>query len=105
MKRAISLLLALTLFLLLATAALASSPAYGSEVWLQETKLQDGVVLSDNIFWSGSYDKPRHEYYITYSPGGAAFEPETVPEPDAPAPDGDIPGWLLKDTFAQINSP
>ena len=95
MKRAISLLLALTLFLLLATAALASSPAYGSEVWLQETKLQDGVVLSDNIFWSGSYDKPRHEYYITYSPGGAAFEPETVPEPDAPAPDGDIPGWLL----------
>ena len=95
MKRAISLLLALTLFLLLATAALASSPAYGSEVWLQETRLQDGVVLSDNIFWSESYDKPRHEYYITYSPGGAAFEPETVPEPDAPAPDGDIPGWLL----------
>ena len=103
MKRAISLLLALTLLFVLAPAALASSAAYGSDVWLQDTTLQSGVVLSDNIFWSDSYSKPRHEYYITYSPGGAAADVPQLPDwtgPDNGAPDNggadsDIPGWLL----------
>ena len=94
MKRALSFLLALTLLFVLAPAALASSAAYGSDVWLQDTTLQNGVVLSDNIFWSDSYNKPRHEYYITYSPGGTALpELSTPADPDSPA-DG-IPDWLL----------
>ena len=97
MKRAISLLLALMLLFVLAPAAMASSAAYGSDVWLQNTMLQNGVVLSDNIFWSDSYDKPRHEYYITYSPSGSAVTPELPDqtEPDLPDLDDNIPGWLL----------
>ena len=68
MKRAASLILALALVLTLFPAtAQAASPAYGSEVWLRDTALQEGVTLSENIFWSSGYDKPRHEYYITYT--------------------------------------
>ena len=71
MKRATSLLLTLALVLtLMPGSARAASAAYGSDVWLRDTVLQDGVVLSENIFWSGNYSQPRHEYYITYSPGG-----------------------------------
>ena len=66
MKRAVSLVLAFILAIGLSPAALAASAAYGSDVWLKDTVLQDGVVLSDNTFWSGGYDRPRHEYYITY---------------------------------------
>lgn len=29
-----------------------------------------GAVLSDNIYWSDYYSQLRHEYYITYTPGG-----------------------------------
>lgn len=70
MKRAISLtvFLALTLSLLSAPAQCASN-AYGSDVWLRDAALQDGVTYSENIFWSSGYDKPRHEYYFTYTPG------------------------------------
>ena len=99
MKRAVSLLMALTLLLVLAPAALASSAAYGSAVWLQDTTLQSGVVLSDNIFWSGSYSKPRHEYYITYSPGGAVPELPVTTDPGgmggSSTGDSVIPDWLL----------
>ncbi|MDE7246148.1 MAG: phosphodiester glycosidase family protein, partial [Oscillospiraceae bacterium] len=88
MKRAISLILALVLVLALTPCALADSPAYGSSVWLQDTNLQNGVVMSDNVFWSDAYGKPRHEYYITYSPGGSVPErPPAVPETPAPEPE------------------
>ena len=95
MKRATSLLLTLALVLtLMPGSARAASAAYGSDVWLRDTVLQDGVVLSENIFWSGNYSQPRHEYYITYSPGG--YTPDASWERE----DGDgggeeIPGWLL----------
>ena len=70
MKRAASLILALALALsLLPAQARAASPAYGSDVWLRDTALQDGVTYSENIFWSSGYEKPRHEYYFTYTPG------------------------------------
>lgn len=71
MKKAISTILSLALLLTMApTAARAYSAAYGSEIWLQDTALQDGAVLSDNIYWSDYYSQLRHEYYITYTPGG-----------------------------------
>lgn len=74
MKKAFSLFLALALVLTLTpTASLAASDAYGSEIYLRDTVLQEGAVLSDNIYWSGSYDKPRHEYYVTYTPGANVF--------------------------------
>ena len=58
---------------LLPAQARAASPAYGSDVWLRDTALQDGVTYSENIFWSSGYEKPRHEYVFTYTPGvGAA---------------------------------
>lgn len=70
MKRAVTLILSLALALTLSPArALAASAAYGSEVWLKDTALQDGAVLSDNIYWSDYYSQLRHEYYITYTPG------------------------------------
>ncbi len=47
MKRATSLLLTLALVLtLMPGSARAASAAYGSDVWLRDTVLQDGVVLS-----------------------------------------------------------
>lgn len=96
MKRATSLLLTLVLALTLVPGtALAASAAYGSDVWLQDTVLQDGVVLSDNIFWSGNYSQPRHEYYITYSPSGGTYIPSMDGSWDHGAGDEDIPGWLL----------
>lgn len=96
MKRATSLLLTLVLALTLAPdTALAASAAYGSDVWLQDTVLQDGVVLSDNIFWSGNYSQPRHEYYITYSPSGGTYIPSMDGSWDHEAGGEDIPGWLL----------
>ena len=70
MKRAVSLSLSLALTLaLLPAQARAASPAYGSDVWLRDTPLQDGVTYSENIFWSSGYEKPRHEYVFTYTPG------------------------------------
>lgn len=70
MKRAVSLILALALVLSLApVTAQAASPAYGNEVWLQDTVLHEGVTLSDNIYWSTYYSQLRHEYYMTYTPG------------------------------------
>lgn len=70
MKRAASLILALVLALaLLPAQARAASPAYGSDVWLRDATLQDGVTYSENIFWSSGYEKPRHEYFFTYTPG------------------------------------
>jgi len=71
MKRAAAIILALilTLSLISTVAFAASSPAYGSEVWLRDTVIQNGVTYSENIFWSSGYDKPRHEYYFTYTPG------------------------------------
>lgn len=103
MKRAASLILALALVLtLLPATAQATSPAYGSEVWLRDTALQEGVTLSENIFWSSGYDKPRHEYYITYTPsGGGSYgtdRPITGTDPGQPAPppeDTEKPNWLL----------
>lgn len=83
MKRAISLLVSLALALsLLPAAARASSPAYGSDVWLRDVSLQEGVTYSENIFWSGDYDKPRHEYYFTYTPGlGGNLTPAAEEQP------------------------
>ena len=107
MKRAISLFLSLVLVLALlpASTALADSQAYGQEVWLRSAAIGDGVVYSENIFWSDGYNKPRHEYYFTYSPaGGLPDLPPLTPTipvgPDAPGEstppaDEDIPGWLL----------
>ena len=68
MKRAVSLILTLALVLALGPSAAAYSAAYGDEVWLRETQLHDGVTLSENIYWSGGYDQPRRESYITYAP-------------------------------------
>lgn len=117
-KKSTAALLAIVLLLSLAPLALADSPAYGSEVWLQDTVLQDGVVLSDNIFWSNYYSQFRHEYFITYTPGGwqstelpgeMELPGETeLPDDGEPAggddssgedsrePDTDIPPWLLR---------
>ena len=70
MKRATSLIVSLALVLaLLPAPARAASSAYGSDVWLRDTRLQEGVTYSENIFWSSGYDKPRHEYFFTYTPG------------------------------------
>ena len=88
MKRALSLVLSLILVLALlpASTALADSQAYGQEVWLRSAAIGDGVVYSENIFWSGGYDKPRHEYYFTYSPAGGLSNlpaaPFTPPSPE-----------------------
>ena len=113
MKRAASLTLALVLAVsLLPSTALANSPAYGSEVWLRDTALQEGVTLSENIFWSSGYDKPRHEYYITYTPtGGGSYgtdRPATGTEvdpgqPDPPPTDTDKPNWLLSAGAAALS--
>ena len=73
MKKALSLLLTCALMLtILPTTAFARSEAYGSEVWLRDTALQNNVTISDNIYWSDYYSQLRHEYYFTYTPGGAA---------------------------------
>lgn len=111
MKRAVSLFLALVLTLTIfpASSALAASQAYGEEVWLRSAPIGEGVVYSENIFWSAGYDKPRHEYVFTYSPGGGLpggglpFDPVPSPEPGNPAVpadpvppvDEEIPDWLL----------
>ena len=98
MKRALSLVLSLALALaLLPASARAASSAYGSDVWLRDTPLQEGVTYSENIFWSGSYDKPRHEYFFTYTPGiggnlpSAWGNPTQFPSSDA----GQPPSWVL----------
>lgn len=71
MKKAITLILSLAMLLTLSPiGARAYSSAYGSEVWLRDTPLQNGAVLSDNIYWSDYYGQLRHERYITYTPGG-----------------------------------
>lgn len=73
MKKALSLILTIAMMLsLLSATASAYSQAYGSEVWLRDTALQDNVTISDNIYWSDYYSQLRHEYYFTYTPGGAA---------------------------------
>lgn len=72
MKKAETLLLTLAMLLTLwpvQALAAGESGAYGSEVWLQDTELQRGAVLSDNMYWSDYYQQLRHEYYITYTPG------------------------------------
>lgn len=99
MKRAAAMILALvlTLTLLPAPARAASSPAFGSEIWLRDTILQNGVTYSENIFWSGSYDKPRHEYYFTYTPGiggnlPSAWADEPAGDPNT-SPFG-LPSWM-----------
>ena len=72
MKKATALFLTLALLVTLWPArALAAneSDAYGSEVWLQDTELQRGAVLSDNMYWSEYYQQLRHEYFVTYTPG------------------------------------
>lgn len=94
MKRAVSLVLAFILAIGLSPAALAASAAYGSDVWLKDTVLQDGVVLSDNTFWSGGYDRPRHEYYITYSPGASGGSPSV----------SGLPSWLLDPSMSADQS-
>lgn len=115
MKRALSLVLSLILFLALlpASTALADSQAYGQEVWLRSAAIGDGVVYSENIFWSGGYDKPRHEYYFTYSPAGGLSNlpsaPFTPPSPedaggDPPPADEDIPGWLLTNSALSLSA-
>ena len=69
MKRAKTLFLALLMALtLVPTASMAGSEVYGSEIWFKDTRLQDSVVYSDNIFWSNTYQGPRHERYFTYTP-------------------------------------
>ena len=69
MKKALSLLLTLALMLSLVPAtALAYSEAYGSEVWLRDTALHNGVAYSDNIYWSNYYSQLRQEHYFTYTP-------------------------------------
>lgn len=85
MKRAASMILALALALaLLPVQARAASPAYGSDVWLRDTALQDGVTYSENIFWSSGYEKPRHEYFFTYTPGVGSDLPSAV-QPQLPS--------------------
>ena len=69
MKKALSLLMSIALVLsFVPSAAFAYSDAYGSEVWLQDTALHDGVTLSDNIYWSNYYEQLRHEYFVTVTP-------------------------------------
>lgn len=114
MKRALSLVLSLILVLALlpASTALADSQAYGQEVWLRSAAIGDGVVYSENIFWSGGYDKPRHEYYFTYSPAGGLSSlpssPFTPPGPEDaggdPPADEDIPGWLLTNSTLSLSA-
>lgn len=111
MKRAASLILALVLALaLLPAQARAASPAYGSDVWLRDTTLQDGVTYSENIFWSSGYEKPRHEYYFTYTPGVGSNLPTAV-QPQFPIdsqpfdPTGGISddlSWLFPDGIPGI---
>ena len=103
MKRAASLILALALALsLLPAQARAASPAYGSDVWLRDTALQAGVTYSENIFWSSGYEKPRHEYYFTYTPGIGSNLPSVWTQPSyggqAPDPFGGVSddlSWLF----------
>ena len=74
MKKAGTLLLTLAMLLtLVPVQALAAggSEAYGTEVWLQDTALQQGALLSDNIYWSEYYQQLRHEYFLTYTPSAA----------------------------------
>ena len=104
MKRAVSLILSLALALaLLPAQARAASPAYGSDVWLRDTALQNGVTYSENIFWSSGYEKPRHEYVFTYTPGVGSDLPSAA-QPQYPSnnqpydPTGDVPddlSWLF----------
>ena len=69
MKRTISLVLTLLLvFTLIPSGAFAASQTYGPEVWLKDTELQQGAVLSDNIYWSDQKSQPRHERFVTYTP-------------------------------------
>lgn len=98
MKRAISLILSIVLLLaLLPAAAQAASNAYGSDVWLRDAALQESVTYSENIFWSGSYDKPRHEYFFTYTPGiGGPLPSAWSGQTGLPAgDDGQLPSWML----------
>lgn len=98
MKRATSLIVTLALALaLLPVPARAASNAYGSDVWLRDTVLQEGVTYSENIFWSGGYGKPRHEYYFTYTPGiGGNLPSAWSGQSQAPGGDG-LPSWLFPD--------
>ncbi|MDE6879860.1 MAG: phosphodiester glycosidase family protein [Oscillospiraceae bacterium] len=95
-RRGAAALTALALLLTLTPAARADSPAYGSQVWLRDTAIQDGVVFSDNIFWSDYYSQFRHEYYITYTPGSGVPIEGSLPETGEDAPpvqdDPAVPG-------------
>lgn len=98
MKRALSLVAALALALsLLPAEAKAASPAFGDDVWLKDTVLQDGVTYSENIFWSGGYAQPRHEYYITYTPGVGSDLPSSAGAALPAQPEGETPdlSWLM----------
>lgn len=71
MKKFCSLCLALAMVLtMVPLSARAAQSTYGSDLWLQDIPLQDGVTLSENVYWSHYYDKPRREHFVTYSPGG-----------------------------------
>ena len=71
MKKTLSLILILSLVLsLVPGASMAAPSAYGSEVQSWAAALHDNASLHDGTFWSEEYDRPRHEYYFTYTPGG-----------------------------------
>ena len=71
MKKTLSLILILSLVLsLVPGASMAAPSAYGSEVQSWAASLHDNASLHDGTFWSEEYDRPRHEYYFTYTPGG-----------------------------------
>ncbi len=103
MKRAASLMVFLSLALaLLSVPAQCASDAYGSDVWLRDAALQEGVTYSENIFWSGGYDKPRHEYYFTYTPGIGGGLPASDPSSGSGwNPGGTDISWLFPDQTAE----
>ncbi len=66
MKKFCSLCLALAMVLtMVPLSARAAQSTYGSDLWLQDIPLQDGVTLSENVYWSHYYDKPRREHFVT----------------------------------------
>ncbi|MDY3282703.1 S-layer homology domain-containing protein [Dysosmobacter sp.] len=70
LRRATSALLTLALTVPLLAAPAAASYALGEDLLQKDVEVNEGTLLSSNVFWSTSRSDLRQENLITYTPNG-----------------------------------
>ena len=69
-RRALSLLLALSVTVSAMTLPAAASFALGDDLDMRETAIHRSTQLNTGVFWSNTYSDLRTENFVTYIPGG-----------------------------------